>query len=115
MSDVMDDLRECPFDIRQALTDLCEAVHEDKLYGTSTPSGKPYDPDISISEMRDKIITAWNTRADTGRIKVLENALRFYADGSRYNTPLYGETELNNLHMPWPDEGHKARQALEKS
>jgi len=50
------------FDISDALTDLCEAVHEDKFYGTATPSGKPYDPDIQISEMREKIITEWGSK-----------------------------------------------------
>lgn len=67
------------FNIGNALSDLCEAVHDDKFYGTGTPNGKPYDPDIQISEMREKIITAWNTRpqpASNEAMEALDNALK---------------------------------------
>lgn len=44
--------------------------------------------------------------------KRLKEALKFYADESKYQTPLYDESDLNNLSMPFPDKGHKARRAL---
>lgn len=48
-------------------------------------------------------------------VSVMLEALRFYADEKRYTTPLYDESDLNNVGMPFPDKGHKARAALAKA
>lgn len=47
------------------------------------------------------------------KIDELIEALEFYAKESRYQTPLSDETDLNNVGMPFPDKGHKARRVLE--
>ena len=48
----------------------------------------------------------------TDNLQTVEDALAFYSDEKRYSTPLYDEDDQNNVGMPYPDKGDKAKKAL---